>query len=100
MGYLRNFSRAYDKEIRIKKALENIEQDKRDKILSLCRKLRKKNINEFIHEVDRMVKLLQEGKSFEEIEKMYGLDGIYEMEKAEVANGWKFSQVRLGKVVK
>lgn len=100
MGYLRNFSRAYDKEIRIKKALGNIEQDKKEKILSLCRRLRKKNINEFIHEVDRMVKLLQEGKSFEEIEKIYGLKEVYEFGKEEVANGWKFSQVKLGKAVR
>lgn len=100
MGYLRNFSRAYDKEIRIKKALGNIEQDKKDKILSVCRKLRKKNINEFIHEVDRMLKLLQEGKSFEDIEEMYGLSEVYELGKEEVANGWRFSQMRIGKGVK
>lgn len=100
MGYLKNFSRAYDKELAIKKALSKIDQDKRDKILSLCRKLRKKNINEFLHEVDRMVKLLQEGKSFEEIEKIYGLNGIYELEKEEVANGWRFNQVRIGKAVR
>jgi hypothetical protein len=69
MGYLKHVSKAYDKELAIKKKLANIDQDKK-------------------------------GKSFEEIEKLYRLDEMYEMEKAEVANGWKFSQIRLGKVVK
>lgn len=100
MGYLKNFSRAYDKESAIKKSLSNIDQDKKDKILAICRKLRKKDINEFLHEADRMVKLLEEGKSFKEIERIYGLNEIYELEKEEAANGWRFNQVRIVKVVK
>lgn len=100
MGYLKNFSRAYDKELAIKKALNNIDQDKKDKILALCRKLRKNDIREFLHEADRMLQLLNEGKSFEEIEKIYGLNGMYELEKEEIANGWRFSQIKLGKAVK
>jgi prolyl oligopeptidase PreP (S9A serine peptidase family) len=97
MGYLKKFSRAYDKELDIKKKLESIDPDKKDKILAICRKLRKRDITEFLHEADRMMKLLTEGKSLEDIEKLYRLDEMYELEKAEVANGWKFSQVRLGR---
>lgn len=100
MGYLRNFARAFDKEQSIKNRLNSMDKDKKDKILAICRKLRKRDINEFLNEADMIMKHLNEGKTFEDIEKIYGLNSVYQLGKEEVANGWKFRQIGLGRVVK
>lgn len=73
MGHLYNIVKLHEKELEIKKKIQSIgsNSEENEEIISLCKKLKSSNIEQFLNNASEIEHWLREGKSIEEIKDIY-----------------------------
>lgn len=73
MGHLYNIVKLHEKELEIKKKIQSIGSNEmeNEEIISLCKKLKSSNIEQFFNNASEIEHWLREGKSIEEIKNIY-----------------------------